>query len=441
VTGVSDRGGPMRAAGQDRTPERWGTSRSVYTLFLLTVIYGLNRVDRGVFNLVLPLIKQEMALSDTMLGLLSGLFFTLFYSTLGIPIAWAADRWSRRNIIALGLAFWSVMTGLTGLAHSVVQLAIARFLLGAGEATGLAPSNSMIADVLSPNKRVIGTALIALGSPIAIMISFPLIGWMSQNYGWRPAFFLVGFPGILLALLFYLTVGEPPRGGSDLHFKREPKAISARQALRFLARSRSYLLLVIGAALISANIHAMETWIPSFMARVHGLGPQETGAYIGTIRGPLGIAGAIASALLAAKLGQSDERWRVRVPAIACLLLCPADLILLFGGAVTWKVGLGLDMFFSVAQAGPALALLLGIVKIRTRASATAFYLLIYQLSGTFLGPVGVGWLNDHVLAQLGTEALRYSLLVAPVTALLAGLVFWRIEHHYAADQAGALED
>ena len=422
-------------------PERWSTARSAYALLILTVIYGLNRIDRGVFNLVLPLIKQEMELSDTMLGLLSGLFFTLFYATLGVPIAWVADRWSRRNIIAIGLAFWSVMTGLTGLAHNVVQLAIARFLLGAGEATGLAPSNSMIADVLKPNQRVIGTAAIALGSPIAIMISFPLIGWISENYGWRPAFYVVGFPGILLALLFFLTVREPARGGSDHRVKVEPKPISTVQVFKFLGRSRSYLLLVIGGALISTNIHAMETWVPSFMTRIHGLGPQDTGALIGAIRGPLGIAGAIVSALLAAKLGQLDERWRVRVPAFACLLLFPSDLILLFGGPAAWKVGLGLDMFFSVAQAGPALALLLGVVKIRARAVATALYLLVYQLGGTLFGPVGVGWLNDHIFGALGNEAIRYSLLVAPASALLAGLVFWWIEHYYSADQENALED
>jgi MFS family permease len=413
------------------------SARAGYTLAMLTVIYGLSRVDRDAFGLLLPLIQRDLRVSDTALGLISGFAFTLFYSTLGVPIAWLADRWNRRNIVALGLGFWSLMTACMGLVGNVVQLALARFLLGAGEATCVAPSTSILADRFRREHRAFAMAVLAAANPLSILIAFPVIGWVAAEHGWRAAFLMLGAPGILVALFFYLTVAEPARGESDGQVATKA-TMPVRTTLAFLFQSRSYRLLLIGGAFVSINIHATQAWMPAFLTRVHDLNSQEVGAYIGAIRGPLGIAGALTGAWLVARLGKLDERWLVLVPGIACVLLCPADLILLFAGGAGWKVGLGADMFLSVAQVGLVLALLLGVVKIRIRAFATSLYLLIFGLVGNTLGPLVIGLANDALAPALGANAIRYSLLLAPLTALAAGVTFLSITRYYDADQRRA---
>ena len=157
-----------------------------------------------------------MHVSDTALGLVSGLAFVVFYSLLGLPIAWLADRWSRRNIIAIGFAFWSVMTALTGLVANIWQLATTRFLMGAGEACGLAPSNSMVADLFRRPSRPLALAILGAANSFAFIAFFPIVGWIGERHGWRQMFVAAGIPGILLALVFFLTVKEPARGASRI---------------------------------------------------------------------------------------------------------------------------------------------------------------------------------------------------------------------------------
>ena len=174
-----------------------------------------NYLDRSILGLALPMIKAEMQASDTALGLVSGLAFVLFYAILGVPIAWAADRWNRRNIIAAGLAFWSLMTALTGFVANIWQLALARFLMGAGEACCMPPSNSIISDLFRKARRPLALAIFGTANSIAFIALFPIAGWIADHHGWRTMFVAAGAPGLVLALLFYLTVREPVRGASD----------------------------------------------------------------------------------------------------------------------------------------------------------------------------------------------------------------------------------
>jgi hypothetical protein len=203
------------------TSTRDWTPRSVYALGLLTLIYAFNYLDRSILSLVLPQIKAEMQLSDTVLGLVSGFAFVLFYSLLGVPIARLADRSSRRNILGAGLIFWSLMTSLTGFVVNVWQLAATRFLMGAGEACGVAPSNALVADMFSPARRALALAICppAVPSP-----SWSCFRWRLDR---RPPRLAHGLhrcrsASVLLALLLFATVREPartlpagPRGGQE----------------------------------------------------------------------------------------------------------------------------------------------------------------------------------------------------------------------------------
>ena len=169
-----------------------------YVLGVLVVVYVFNFIDRQILAILAPAIKDDLQLSDTQIGALSGVAFGIFYATLGIPIARLADRYSRVNIISICLTIWSLMTALSGLATNFVQLLIARIGVGIGEAGGSPPSHSLLADYFAPGKRATALGIYALGVPIGILFGNLAGGWIGEIFGWRQAFFLVGVPGIIL---------------------------------------------------------------------------------------------------------------------------------------------------------------------------------------------------------------------------------------------------
>jgi MFS family permease len=292
--------------GDDEGRGKRGTS--IYALTLLTLIYALNYTDRNIFSIVLQSMKQELVLTDTQIGLIGGFAFVLFYSILGVPIARLADKHDRRLIIGAGFAFWSLMTALTGLVTNVWQLAVCRFLMGAGEATGIAPSNSMVSDLFSKSRRPLALAILASGSSIGYFFGYMLGGWVNQIYGWRAAFLVAGIPGIVIALIFVLTVREPARtGAGSKTWDKE----TFSQALRFLTGSRCYIFTVIGCSLLSINVYAIIVWNAAFLIRVHGFTSGEAGTALGLVRGAIGIVAIMLGGYLANRLGAIDQRWRV----------------------------------------------------------------------------------------------------------------------------------
>ncbi len=415
-------------------------------LAFLTLISSFNYLDRSILGLALPAIKEEMAVSDTMLGLVSGLAFVLFYSTLGVPIAWLADRYSRRNIIAIGFAFWSLMTLLTGWVASLWQLAAARFLMGAGEACGLAPSNSLIGDVFRKGTRPLAFAIFGTANSIALVLFYPLLGVVGDAFGWRAMFIAAGMPGIVLALLFF-TVREPMRGAAE-----EPEAaapcLPATQgspatagapvplgtALRTLLQSRAYVLLLVGATFMGAIVYATGTWSPSFLVRVHGLTVTQIASSIGPMRGLIGAAGILLGGLLTNWLGRRDERWRLRLPALACLLVAPAEALFLLGDDVeAWATGFALTSFLTLVHQGPVFAAVIGVAPLRMRALAISLLALASSLLGQVFGPLLVGILNDQLAPVHGPLAIRYSLMSLTVCAVIAGASFWAAGHSRGA--------
>src|SRR6187397_2560634 len=202
--------------------------RRYYVLALLTVIYVLNFLDRTIFNVLIEPIKKEFALSDTTMGLLAGFGFVLFYSLLGIPIARIADRFNRRNIVAVALAFWSAMTVFCGMAQSVTTLALARIGVGIGESGGTPASQSIIADLFSKNERPRALGIYAIGTYLGVFLGYFIGGYVNQHYGWRMAFYVAGLPGIALAAVLWLTMSEPKRGAMAETFTPESLAPTLR---------------------------------------------------------------------------------------------------------------------------------------------------------------------------------------------------------------------
>ena len=413
-------------------PHDW-SAPTVYSLGFLTLISAFNYLDRSLLGLALPAIKAEMGVSDTALGLVSGLAFVLFYSLLGVPIAWLADRWNRRNIVAIGFAFWSLMTLLTGWVASIWQLAAARFLMGAGEACGLAPSNSMISDLFRKERRALALSIFGTGSSIAFVVFFPILGLVGQTYGWRQMFVFAGVPGIILAALFFLTVREPERRGSvtaaEARALHHPRTLFAD--LAFLFRSPAYLYLLAASTFMGLNVFAASVWTPTFLERVHGLDMATIASIIGPTRGLFGLTGVLTGGLLIDRLMRRSPHWRVTLPGAACLLLAPVEVAFLLAEPQwLWIAAFAASAFLTLVHQGPLFALVMEVATSRMRALAIATLVLFSGLLGQAAGPLIVGMANDALAASVGVTAIRYSMLIIAVTAVLAGAMILLAGRH-----------
>ena len=395
--------------------------RRYYVLGLLTAVYALNFLDRTIFNVLIEPIKKEFALSDTMMGLLAGFGFVLFYSLLGIPIARVADRINRRNIVAVALAFWSAMTFLCGMATSVTTLALARIGVGIGESAGTPASQSIIADLFSKNERPRALGIFAIGTYLGVFLGYFIGGYVNQHYGWRMAFFSAGLPGIALAAVLWLTVSEPKRGAMAETFTPEPLG----PTLGFLASQRSFVIVLIGFCLTTYTNYATAAWIPPFLARVHHLSSAEIGTYAGSFKGLAGMAGTLVGGLVVARISQSDDRWKLWAPAITSGLAGPVFAVcLLTADFTTMVAALALASFLVGFHLGPVFAIAQTVARPSMRALASAIVLLTATCFGQGVGPLAVGMVNDALKNDYGAAAVRYSLLSASITTTLGALLF-----------------
>ena len=208
-----------------------------YVLGVLFIVYVFNFIDRQVLSVFIGPIKEEFGASDTQMGLLAGFAFALLYTFAGIPIARLADRGNRRNIIVIGLVVWSAMTVACGFARSFAQLALARVLVGIGEAAGSPPSHSMIADYFSMDRRATALAIYTSGAFVGSALAYLGGGYLREYFDWRTAFIVVGVPGLLIALLLAFTVREPLRGISEQRTE-DKTTTTLGDTLRYLFRSR-----------------------------------------------------------------------------------------------------------------------------------------------------------------------------------------------------------
>jgi MFS family permease len=405
-----------------------------YALAILTLINVLNYADRGVFSLLLDSIKKDFRLTDTVMGLISGFGFVLFYSFLGLPIARWADRFNRRFILTTGLAVWSTMTCLSGLARGGWQLAFARFGVGAGEACGVAPSHSMLSDLFSKQRLPRALSILTAGSSVGIFLGSVVGGVVNQYQGWRAAFFVAGLPGLAVALLFRLTVKEPERGAMEAPASGT-RLLSVRETLLFLLGQRSYVLMVVGGSFIAVALFGFEVWTPAFLHRVHHLTSARIGTYQGTVALLFGVTGILLGGYLAERLGERDIRWRLNVPAVACLVGCPMDLLFIFvpsrAAAIVFWI---LARICISAYTGPIYAVYQTVSKVRMRALASALFLFCGNVIGLGVGSWLIGLMSTILSRRFGDRSLRYALVLPSLCALIAGMLFWVGSRSLAGD-------
>lgn len=383
-----------------------------YALALLAVVYMFNFVDRQILAILLPAIKAEFVVSDAFLGFLTGTAFALVYSILGIPLGKYADRANRRNLIAIALAFWSAMTAACGLANNVMQLLAARVGVGIGEAGCTPPAHSMIADMYPPERRATAMGVYTLGISSGIMLAYLAGGWVVQNIGWREALFIVGLPGIVLAIIVRLTMIEPQRGASEARSDSGTQP-SYAEVLAFVKRQRSFIHLALAAGLMSLVGYAVVTFLPTFMSRSFGWGFARLGLWLGLILGIIGGAGYLFGGYMADRLGRSGARLSLRYLAVASLVSCLLFIAMFSAASAPAALWLfTLPILAMNAYLPPTYALTQSLVPLRMRAVASAIMLLVINLIGLALGPWLAGLLSDVLQSRFGIESMRYSLLL-----------------------------
>lgn len=434
----SDKAGPTSAAD---APE-YSKAYIGYVLFVLFLAMTLSFADRQLVNILLEPIKREFNASDTEMGLLTGLAFVLFYATMSIPLARLADRSSRRNILVIAMAVWSAMTAFCGMSANFVQLALSRFGVGIGEAGGGPASYSMVADYVRPQRRSTALGILSAGAPVGILLSMYGGAVISTHYGWRAAFLALGIPGVLLAVLIYLTVREPLRGRWDPPKAATPE-LPMRAVLLTLWRDPAMRTVALATGITAISGFASGAWMPSFFMRVHGLSLVEAGMVLG-LGGTLGgMLGGVAGGILADRMARRHPSWQLKVAALGTLLSIPCQAVVLLWHGPAIVLGsmtlplvvllVPLGAFFIGFMQAPPVASVQNLAAPHIRTQATAAFFFVTSTLGMGLGPVSIGILNDLATPFAGEEAVRYSLLAGLLFMLLGAALYWRASHHYAA--------
>lgn len=392
---------------------------STYGLALLFLVSFFNYLDRMVIAVLVEPIKRDLGLSDTQLGLVSGLAFALLYATCGIPLARIADQRSRKWLLTICLAIWSMMTALTGLARNFTELFAARMAVGVGEAGCVPASHSMIGDMFPPERRALAVGIFQAGGLIGLSVGLAAAGMAAEVFGWRKALIGVGLLGLPLALLMALTLREPER--QHAAFERE----SAAAALVALARSRPLVHLVIGIAIGSFATYGMAQWLPAFFIRSHGLSLTGVGFYGGVTAGVGGVMGTLAGGWAMLHLRPRDQRWELWLPACGYLGCIPFYLTAFWVESAVLAYGIKFfGIFIAAAGGGVALAAIQTFAEPHRRATAVAVMMFLSSLIGLGLGPAAVGAISDALASRFGTESLRYALMISTAFLAWAGLHF-----------------
>ncbi len=404
----------------------WRNSTRVM-LWVLLVVYIFNFLDRQIVNILAEPIRKDLGLSDTQIGLMTGLAFALFYTFLGLPIARYADRptTNRGWLIAGALAVWSGMTALCGLAQNFAQLLLARIGVGVGEAGCTPAAHSLIADRVPANKRASAMAFYALGIPAGSLLGMVIGGYLADQIGWRTAFLLVGMPGVLMALVVLALVRDPPRTPRTLG---EGEALGLLATLKALAGSKTFVLVLAAGSACSFLSYGKTTWTTIFFQRSHAMTPSEVGFWFGLWGGIAGMVGTWLGGWLADRFGATDRRHVVTAPAIGMALAVPVAFAAY--QATDWRVSLALIMVPNVLNSlyyGPVFSSVQGLVAPHQRAVASAMLLFCQNLLGLGLGPLFFGMISDLLKPEFGEESVRYVLYGAAFLGLVPATLFWLV--------------
>lgn len=411
-----------------------------YVLAILVLVYAFNFMDRYVLVILMEPIKQDLHLSDSQLGLLTGFVFSVVYSAAGIPLAFIADRHGRKQLLMWSLAIWSGLTILSGFAKGFGHLVMTRMGVAVSESGSSPAAHSLIADYFPAEKRGTAYAVYGLGISIGIGGGLSLGGWASEHYGWQAAFFIVGTPGLLLALLIGLTIREPRRTahteaqavpapvsaenaadiqGSITDNVEPAQSLTIGQAIKTVLDRKWFWFTAGALGLLSFAGSAFEMWTPTFLMRIHGYSPAETGALSGLTEGLSGIIGTLAGGLLADKFGAKNKCWYLWIPAIVGVTMLPFMLGFLHAAKdslLPFYIG---SIISTSSYMAPIVAIVQSSMPAEVRAQASALLLLVLNMVGPGAGVFCAGVLADMFANQYGSQSLIYALSCTSFVGLL----------------------
>ncbi len=504
-----------------------GGRNAKYVLVVLVIVYIFNFIDRQILSILAEEIKADLGVSDADMGFLYGTAFAVFYAVFGIPLGKLADVWVRKSLISVGLSFWSLMTALSGTAQSFGGLAVFRFGVGVGEASATPAAYSILSDYFSPRVRATVLALYSSGAYIGIGLGLLIGGlwvdfWKTHYPGdapfglqaWQAAFFVVGLPGLLMAL-WVRTLREPQRGISegvtqsdDPHPFRAaltelmtvlpPFTIVAAARGRVLAgnlvgmtvvtvitsgliswlgspsqwialglgvyaafswvlvmarrdppafalmfRSRAFVLCCVGFSSIGFVGYGIGFWMAPFMLRVHNADLAQAATLLGMGVALGGLIGVTFGGWSSDRLRRRTPHGRLYIGVAAALLSTPVAILFLTTSSI-WLAYASSFAFsiFSALFAGAAASTINDLVLPRMRASASAFYILVFTFVGLALGPYSIGQMSDALTASGidSGEALRQAMLSSLVMFTVTVIALLLASRYLASEEASRLE-
>jgi MFS family permease len=393
-----------------------------YALALMTTVYTVNLIDRQLIGLLLQPIAREFALTDTQLGFLTGIAFGFFYALLGVPIARWADRGNRVTITSLAIGLWGITVASCVLVGNFGQLVFARVAASVGEAGCKPPTYSLVGDYFSGTaERTRAMSIYWLAGPIAGLIAYVVGGWLNQLVGWRMTFFIIGLPGIALALLVKLTIREPRSQDAAAPL---PPSVPINQVLWQIVHRGSLRNLCIGLILIFTMFYGVSPWNMVFLMRSHGMSTAELGVWWGFLSGAAGISATLIGGYAANRWFSGDEPGQMRLSAASVASAVPFYVAFLLIGQKEWAVVLLAFWYFSLtAVAAPTFSAMQRLVPGEMRATVMALIMLFCNLIGMGLGPQAIGILSDLLRPHYGVDSLRYALFSVLI------LMFWAAYH------------
>ena len=404
-----------------------------YALVLLAIIYVLSYIDRLVISVLIEPIKAEFLVSDTMMGLLTGVAFAIFYTAFGLPLGRLSDRVGRKVVIAVACIVWSIFTMFSGIVASFFMLVLLRIGVAVGEAGASAPSVAMISELYPPRLRARALAIFGLGPALGAVLGIGFGGVLAEMYGWRATLIIVGAPGVLVGLIFAFTVKSPKQTMSAS--KGIPEEGMLRTAFSLL-KIPSMLMIVLAGGAAAVTGYAIQMWTPSFMIRSHQITIQDAGMLMGIGGGGISLLGTLVCGYVTDKMSARDPGWQlgtalagtlISIPLAMAFYLWPAGTAFSIG-SLAIPTGFLFYMgfaFFGVWWTIPSFSALSRILPSNKLAQGTALFFMSVTLLGAGLGPVVAGFISDTLHNIIGgVEALRYA-LVATTSLLLIPCLFF----------------
>jgi predicted MFS family arabinose efflux permease len=402
-----------------------GTAYAWYVTFILTACYTLSFLDSKIPFILVQLIKKDLALTDTQMGILAGPAFSLTYALCTMPLAKLSDRLTRKYIIAGAVTVWSAFTASCGVAHSFTSFMFGRVGVAFGESALTPAAHSMIADYFPERQRAKVIAIYFSGIAIGSFLALSVGGFLADRYGWRSTMYAVGATGALLALLMLTTVREPVREQRDTARSRSEGSVVALFANPAIRNT------VVGGTILGIALGAHSAWTPAYIMRTFGLSASATGATYGALSGAVALIGTLLGGFLASWLSAKDIRYGHRLLAAAFLMAAPCMIVALCVDSYPlFLLFVAIAGVLLISYPGPTYATIQSLVQPGARSFAAAVTLFCIQGIGIALGAFLTGWLSDRFAAQYGQNSLRWSMMVMSLASVWAAFHYWAASNH-----------